>query len=113
MAKLYFKQQFHNPNAYMCVELNAHSLILFLHTIQTLTPDKKNTFFPWLLGSQSCEKAFRAVRSMSSTFSTMINFGMLGLLRKLHRLHMQFSLEAETEETGIRYPCVEAHITKD
>ena len=50
---------------------------------------------------------------MSSTFSTMINFGMLGLLRRLHRLHIQFTLEAQIEITGIRYPRVEAHKAKD
>ena len=50
---------------------------------------------------------------MSSTFSTVINFGMLGLLRRLHRLHIQFTLEAQTEITGIRYPRVEAHKAKD
>ena len=38
----------------------------------------------------------------------MINFGMLGLLRRLHRLHIQFALEAESDITGIQYPC-EAH----
>lgn len=40
-------------NAYMCIELNAHSLI-FLLTIQNIGSDV--SFPPWLLGSQSCEK---------------------------------------------------------
>ncbi len=98
-------------NAYMCIELKAHALIIFLLTLKKLSP--KTGFFPWLLGSQSCEKAFRAARSMTSIFSTVINFGMLGLLRRLHRMHIQFCLEAESQETGIRYPKVEAHKNKD
>ena len=100
----------------MCIELNAHSLITFLWTVQMLSQGEKDdgsgiSYCPWLLGSQSCEKAFRAVRSMTSTFSTIINFGMLGL-RRLHRLHIQFCLEAQTELTGIRYPRVEAQQKK-
>ena len=95
-------------NAYMCIELNAHSMIIFLLILRKLSINAG--CLPWLLGSQSCEKAFRAPRSMSSIFSTVINFGMLGLLR---RLHIQFCLEAESQETGIRYPRVEAHNTKD
>ncbi len=62
---------------------------------------------------QSCEKAFTAARSMTSIFSTVINFSMLGLLRRLHRMHVQFYLESESHETGIRYPKVEAHKNKD
>lgn len=38
---------------------------------------------------------------------------MLGLLRQLHRLHIQFCLEAESEQSRINYPRVEAHKNKD
>ena len=38
---------------------------------------------------------------------------MLGLLRRLHRMHVQFSLECESQETGIRYPHLERHKVKD
>lgn len=50
---------------------------------------------------------------MSSSFSTVINFGMLSLLRRLHRLHIQFCLEAESEQTRIKYTRVEGHKNKD
>ena len=36
-----------------------------------------------------------------------------GLLRRIHRLHIQFSLEAESDKTGIKYPTIEAHKKKD
>ena len=87
-------------NAYLCIEINAHSLITFL--LLAIEKHDSSLFLPWLLGSQSCEKAFRACRSMSSTFSTIINFGMLGLLRRLHRMQIQMTLEAQNN--GIRYP---------
>ena len=86
----------------MCVELNAHALISFVMTIRDNFND--DNFLPWWLGSQSCEKAFRAARSMTSIFSTVINFGMLGLLRRLHHLQIQANLQAESIETGIIFP---------
>lgn len=70
------KDNFITNNAYICIELNAHALIMFLMTVRDNCDD--SAFLPWRLGSQTCEKAFRAARSMTSTFSTIINFGMLG-----------------------------------
>ena len=98
-------------NAYVCIELNAHALIILLLTLRENGGSEE--FLPWKLGSQSCEKIFRAARSLSSTFSTMVNFGMLGLMRRLHRLHVQFCLEAECADTGIKYPRVECHKNKE
>ena len=100
-------------NAYICIELNAHSLITFLMTVRDLLQSENQCFVPWVLGSQSCEKIFRAARSMSSTFSTVINFAMLGVLRRLHRLHIQLCLQTESQETSIKYPRTEAHKSKD
>ena len=65
------------------------------------------------MGSQSCEKSFRAARNMTSTFSTIINFGMLGLLRRLHRLQIQVNLQAEANVTGIIFPRADKHRSKD
>ena len=104
---------FITTNAYVCLELNAHSLITFLITLRDSPNCTEEQFLPWMLGSQSCEKIFRAARSMTSFFSTMINFNMLGLLRRLHRLHIQVCLESESAKTGIKYPTVEAHKLKD
>ena len=105
-------KNFITSNAYMCIELNAHALITKLLTIrQTLPPDRQ-CFLPWLLGTQSCEKIFRAARSMTSTFSTMINFGMLGLMRRLHCLHIQLCFEAEADENHICYPRNKIHQAK-
>jgi len=41
-------------NAYMCIELNAHSIVIFLLTLRKLLINA--AFLPWLLGSQSCER---------------------------------------------------------
>ena len=100
-------------NAYLCIELNAHVLIIFMRTLRDHYSDGAALFSPLKLGSQSCEKTFRAVRSMTTTFSTVINVGMLGLIRRLHRLQIQIRLEAESAQNGIRYPHCEKHNNKD
>ena len=98
-------------NAYMCIELNAHAFIVFIFTLHKVLPD--SGFLLWMLGSQSCEKTFRAASSMSSMFSTVINFGMLGLLHRLHRMQVQICLETELKVSRIKYPHIEAHRAKD
>ena len=72
-----------------------------------LSPDSDN-FVPWLLGSQCCEKLFRAARSMSSTLLTL-DFWVF----YVNHLQIQLQLESECEDKTIRYPCVEAHKKKD
>ena len=106
-------KNFITSNAYICIELNAHALVTILLTIRNTLPSDNQCFLPWLLGSQSCEKMFRAARSMTSTFSTIINFGMLGLMRRLHCLNIQLCLEAEAEANHICYPRNKSHQAKD
>ena len=101
---------FITPNAYMCIELNAHALITFLITLRE---GGDALYMPWVLGSQSCEKIFRSARSMTSIFSTVINFSVLGLLRRLHRLKIQSQLQAESYQSGIIYPQVKKHENKE
>ena len=36
-------------NAYMCIELNAHSLITFLMTVHNSVPPDSQSFVPWML----------------------------------------------------------------
>lgn len=41
---------FSSLNAYMCVELNAHSLITFLLTVRDSLPPDSSSILPWMLG---------------------------------------------------------------
>ena len=107
------KNNFITSNAYSCIELNAHALIIFLMTHRDSDIKCDNNFFQCLLGSQPCEKAFRAMRSMSGMFSTIINFSMLGFLRKLHRMHIQLKLEGEMKQNGIIFPRSNKHAQTD
>ncbi|CAG9812470.1 unnamed protein product, partial [Phaedon cochleariae] len=73
-------------NAYICVELNAHALVLM--TLRCHYLKRPELLMPWLMSSQPCEKTFRATRSMTSTFSTIVNFSMLDILHRLHRIQI-------------------------
>ena len=105
---------FITSNAYKCIELNAHSIVTVAMTIRDHLTTDYQCFIPWLLGSQSCEKIFRAARSMTPTFSTVLNFGMLSLLQRLHRIHIQYCLENDSETSEIiKYLRNEIHKDKD
>ena len=106
------KQNFLTSNAYLCIELNAHSLVTFLMNARDNAEKDDVVFLPWLLGSQSCERIFRSARSMSTVFSSVLNFSILGLLRRLHRLNIQTVLQADAEKSGITFPRIEKNLAK-
>ena len=92
------QNNFITQNAYLCIELNGHVIVLFADSYMRDYPKKDGVYLPWLLGSQSCEKTFRLARSMTSTFSTIINFSIcldyLGAyivfkFNKLNRKHLE------------------------
>ena len=112
-SKYTLRDNFITSNAYLCIELNAHALIVYLMVIRDQVNNfDDGCFLPWLLGSQCCESTFRTARSMSSIFSTMINFSLLDLLRRLHRLHIQLALQAENSE-DIVFPRLTKHQRKN
>ena len=109
------KNNFITQNAYLCIELNAHSLIQFLRSVRYLNANENasTVFLPRQLGSQACERTFRTARSMSTVFSSILNFGMLALLRRLHRLHVQAVLQADSGNSKIKFPRNEKNKAKD
>ena len=101
-------------NAYMCIEINAHSLLALLLIMRDISHE--GTYFnPWLLGSQSCERVFRLLRSMTGNFSTIVNFSMQGFLQRVHKLAIKDNLESDEERTAneIKIPRMEKHNNKD
>lgn len=77
-------------NTYMCVEINANSLI---HLIKYFRDHKTSEqFLPALFDSQTCERAFRLFRSMGTTQFTKINFSILELIHMIGRLEVQNSI---------------------
>ena len=101
-------------NSYMCVEVNAHSLLVYTIMMRDNHADQPEVFTPWLMGSQSCEQKFRILRSITGTFSTMINFSLLGMTQRLYKLSINEVLQSqsEAEKHNIRFPRLEAHHKK-
>ena len=98
-------------NAYMCIEIKAHSLLALLLIMRDISHE--GTYFnPWLLGSQSCERVFWLLRSMTGNFSTIVNFS---FLQRVHKLAIKDNLESDEERTAneIKIPRMEKHNNKD
>lgn len=73
-------------NAYSCVELNAHALVLYMMVLR-----EKNLhqfFHPDMLGSQQCENEFRSVRSFTPSFSTKTNCNIAEFINKIARVEL-------------------------
>ena len=90
------REHFVTANAYTCIEINGHMLVIILKRVidGELPPDCLRV---WKTGSQACEQLFRLLRSMTPTFSTIINFTLHGLLQKTHKLRFLSSAEASKE----------------
>ena len=106
------KQNLLTNNTYLCIELNAHALLTFLMNTRDNVNKNDIVFFPWLLGSLSCEKTFRSACSMSTVFSSVLNFSILGLLCRLHHLNIQAMLQVDAEKSRIRFPRAEKYIER-
>jgi len=69
---------FVSSNVYLCVEINAHSLIMIL--IKLKRENRGHLLLPsWLFGSQPAEGLFRLLRSLSPMESTNVLFYFNGM----------------------------------
>ncbi|XP_021709428.1 uncharacterized protein LOC110679341 [Aedes aegypti] len=105
------KQKYNNlaecitPNAYHCLELDAHALILFICICRdNEVPEQCIIDY---LSSQPCEKLFRELRSLSSTHQTVVNFSIKELTEKLKRIYMTRCIMYENRDR-ISYPYIDA-----
>lgn len=87
-------ENFITQNAYTCVEMNAHALILIiLYLKKNRTP---NVFLPELFDSQPCEGFFGQIRSLSTTFSTVVNCSVKEIIARINRIHLQNDIAVNT-----------------
>lgn len=81
------KNNFLSLNCYVCIELNAHSLVqLIIHLRNT---DQSHLFLPHLFESQPCESTFRQFRSLSSTYSTKVNCTVKEASSRISNINLQ------------------------
>lgn len=69
---LYSDKNFITANAYACIELNAHNLIVLMKKFREIGLDEM--FVPTVFNSQPCEQTLRKMRSMGTMNFTKVNF---------------------------------------
>lgn len=63
---------FISPNAYSCIEINAHNLVRIIRNLRD--SEMQELFLTFLFANQPCEETFRQLRSMRTINFTKINF---------------------------------------
>lgn len=99
--KYTLKDNFLSMNCYVCIELNAHSMIQLMVHLKSI--NKPELFLPELYGSQQCESIFRQFRSLSSTYSTVINCTLKEAASRLSKIELQNEIMATTSKNYV-YP---------
>lgn len=90
-------KNFLTQNCYVCIEMNAHSLILLMINLKKNNYDKY--FLPFLFDSQICESFFRLLRSATTVHSTVVNFSIkkcserIGKIQLLNHIPMASNLK--------------------
>lgn len=85
---------FISSNAYACVEINAHALVLLILKLRSTS----NLFLPPLFSSQPCEAIFRQMRSMGTSNYTKINFNLNELLHMIARVEIMNKIAYSCKE---------------
>lgn len=101
------KDNFISANAYTCVEINAHSMLLSI--IKLREQMQPTLFLPVLYSSQPCESIFRQIRSMSTTLSTVVNCSLLDIIHRFNKIQLQSDI-ININEGKIKFPDWRYHL---
>lgn len=85
------------PNAYCCLELNAHGLVLAARNCRYRRRPKQ--FLVKRFGSQEVEDMFRTLRSMTSMWHTQTNVSVKELGERLRRVQMINIIKYRNKDT--------------
>lgn len=99
--KLTLKNNFLTQYSYICIELNAHSLLLLIVYLKEKNMSK--LFKPDLFSSQPCESLFRRIRSYTSTYSTVANCTVKEILDRMNKIQLQIDIPIHNAENYV-YP---------
>lgn len=92
---LTLKHNFLTQNSYVCVEINAHSLV---HLLLYLKENNlEEWFLPFFYDSQPCESFFRQIRSLSSVYSTVTNCSSKEIIERINRIQLLNEITHNTE----------------
>lgn len=98
---LTLKKNFLTSYCYICIELNAHSLILILLYLRKV--NKPHLFMPLVYSSQPCESFYRQIRSFTSTYSTVANCTVKEILERINKIQLQNDISSD-ENSKFKFP---------
>lgn len=98
---LTLKKNFLSSYCYICLEQNAHSLILLILYLKSI--NKPHLFVPIFFSSQPCESFFRQIRSFTSTYSTVTNCTVKEIIERINKIQLQSDISND-ETTNFIYP---------
>lgn len=81
------KYNFLTTPCYICLELNAHSLIMCMLHLKDIS--RPELFSPHLFESQPCESIFRQFRSFTTTYSTVTNCTVKEAMARISKIQLQ------------------------
>ena len=97
------EHNFVSSNVYLCVEINAHSLVMIL--IRLKRENKAHLLLPWLFGSQPAEIYFRLLRSLSPMENTQVNFTSIECNEwRCQKADAALLLSSRGKELGLSFP---------
>lgn len=96
---LTLKDNFLTHYSYVCIEINAHSLIQIMLYLKN--NNCEHLFLPFVFDSQACEGFFRQIRSLTSVYSTVANCSTKEIIARINKIQL---LNDITHKTEILFP---------
>lgn len=87
------KNNFMSIYSYVCIELNAHTMVNVL--IYLKEHNLTHLFHPYMLSSQPCEEFYRYFRSLSTTCSTVTNCSMKEAMSRINRIQLMDEISSD------------------
>lgn len=92
---LTLKHNFITQNCYVCIELNAHTLIHLMLYLKNNSLD--DWFLPFLFDSQPCESFFRQVRALTSVYHRVANCSIKEIIGRINRIQLLDDIAVKTD----------------
>lgn len=94
-SELTLKKNFMSIYSYVCIELNAHTMVNVLIFLKE--NNLTHLFHPYMLSSQPCEEFYRYLRSLSSTCSTVTNCSMKEAMDRINRIQLMDEISSDQD----------------
>lgn len=104
-SHLTLKDNFLTHYSYVCIEINAHSLIQIMLYLKN--NNLEHWFLPFIFDSQACEGFFRQIRSLTSVYSTVANCSTKEIIARINKIQL---LNDITNKTEFSFPRVKDKI---